>query len=360
MPPTMIIQKNYSFSPFFELSQDYLCIAGYDGYFRKVNPAFVDMIGYSEEELLSFPIDQLIYDPDKNRTADLRENLTKGTSLLNFENRYVTKSGEIVWLSWTSIPLDSDKLIYAIAKNITHIKEQEQERNKLIADLTSINKELTQFSFMATHDLRSPVNNLLSLFNFMDDEDLKKEESLLYMDLLKQSVGSLKTRLDQYIDTFKEKNRSKIALERIDLNSAITKTVEPIKYLIKSSDTTFEIDFSEANFVWFNPFYLQSIFLNLISNSIKYSKPGLPPKIKIKAKKTPNSINIMFEDNGIGFDMKKTEGRLFGLNETFHDHSESKGVGLYLVNNYMRELGGSIELKSKVNEGSVFTLVFRK
>ena len=67
----------------------------------------------------------------------------------------------------------------------------------------------------------------------------------------------------------------------------------------------------------------------------------------------------MFEDNGIGFDMKKTEGRLFGLNETFHDHSESKGVGLYLVNNYMRELGGSIELESKVNEGAVFTLIFR-
>lgn len=355
----MIAQANYSLSPFFQLSQDYLCIAGYDGYFRKANPAFVEMIGYSEEELLSFPIHQLIYSHDRGLTAEHRKNLLNGIFLLNFENRYVTKSGEIVWLSWTSIPVKSENLVYAIAKNITHIKKKEEERNRLITDLSNLNRELTQLSFTATHDLRSPVNNLLSLSNFLDDKEIKREESQLYMDLVKQSISNLSGQLDHYIDAVKERSKTKGAQEEIDLNLAISKTIEPINYLIRSSNTSIKIDFSEATSIKFNAFYLQSIFLNLISNSIKYSRPGVPPLIKIKAKKTSNSIIITFEDNGIGFEMKKIEGRLFGLGETFHDHLESKGVGLYLVNNYMRELGGSVELESKVNEGSVFTLVFR-
>lgn len=143
---------------------------------ENINPAFINMIGYSKEELFSFPINHLILDLDKKCTEEFRKNLKKGISLLNFENRYVTKSGELVWLTWTYMPVESEQLVYAIAKNITHIKKQELARNHLITELTYLNKEITQLSNTTTHYLKSPLNNLISLFKLLDVEEIKNEE----------------------------------------------------------------------------------------------------------------------------------------------------------------------------------------
>ena len=104
---------------------------------------------------------------------ETREQIYNNKPLLNFENRYLTKSGEIVWLSWTSMPLDSEKLVYAIAKNITHKKRVEEERNLLLANLTQINKELTVLSHKTSHDLKSPINNMLSVFSLIDVSKIK-------------------------------------------------------------------------------------------------------------------------------------------------------------------------------------------
>lgn len=355
----MFTKADYSLSPFFELSQDYLCIAGYDGYFKDVNPAFVDMIGYSKEELLSLPINELIFDSDKKRTEEFRKNLKKGIPLLNFENRYIKKSGEMIWLTWTSMPVESEQLVYAIAKNITHIKKQEEDRKNLITDLTNLNKELTQLSYTTTHDLKSPVNNLISLFNLLDIEEIKNKDNLLYVDMLKQSAKSLKVILNNYIDVFTQRSESIMGAEEINLTKTVKSTIEPIKYWIESTNTTIETDFSEIDCLKFNSFYLQSIIMNLISNSIKYARPGIPPVIRIKSRKTFDTIQVSFEDNGLGFQLEEVKDRLFKLNETFHDHSESKGVGLYLIKNYMEAMGGNVCLKSEINQGSTFTLTFR-
>ncbi len=112
----------------FELSPDLLCVAGYDGYFKKINPAVSKTLGYTNEELFSKPINDFIYIGDKEITIKNRERIKNGLPLLNFENRYVTKKGEIVWLSWTSMPIERDQTVFAIAKNITLKKKEEQHR----------------------------------------------------------------------------------------------------------------------------------------------------------------------------------------------------------------------------------------
>lgn len=350
--------SEYSLLPFFELTEDFLCVAGYDGYFKKINPAFVKLLGYSEQELFSFPISHLIHEPDKKPTSEFRDQLLKGKPLLNFENRYLTKSGEIVWLTWTSIVVKSEQLVYAIAKNITHIKKREEETTSLITELSSLNNELTQLSYTTTHDLKSPVNNLISLFSLMDVTEMTNEDNLLYLDLLKKSAENLRDTLNRYIDNIKERNKASTINEDLNLEQVLEDTIQPIQYLIKTSNTSLKLDFSEAKFLKSNSFYLHSIFLNLISNSIKYARPGIPLKIEITSKRDGNSIVVIFKDNGLGFDLKKFGNRIFKLNETFHNHPESKGVGLYLVYNYMQALGGSVNIESEVNNGATFTLGF--
>ena len=168
----------YHFDNFFNISADFICIAGYDGYFKRINAAVSKLLGYSEEELYSNPISSFVYEPDRKITIESREQVYKNNPLLNFENRYLTKSGEIVWLSWTSMPVASEKLVYAIAKNITHKKKVEEERNLLLANLTQINQELTLLSHKTSHDLKSPINNMLSVFSLIDISKINDPETL--------------------------------------------------------------------------------------------------------------------------------------------------------------------------------------
>jgi PAS domain S-box-containing protein len=111
---------------FFELSPDLLCIAGYDGYFKKINPAVSKTLGYSLEELFASPINTFIHPDDREITSKNREYIKGDQPLLNFENRYLTKSGETVWLSWTSMPIKRDKMVFAIAKVMVSKKKLEE------------------------------------------------------------------------------------------------------------------------------------------------------------------------------------------------------------------------------------------
>ncbi|MFC5284461.1 PAS domain S-box protein [Pedobacter alpinus] len=99
---------------FFYYTPDLLCIASYDGRFLKVNPAVSEVLGYTEEELLNLKIRDLIFDEDKEITQETRSKMLEGVPLVNFENRYITKSGEIVWLSWTSIHIKEKDYVFAI------------------------------------------------------------------------------------------------------------------------------------------------------------------------------------------------------------------------------------------------------
>src|SRR5690606_437326 len=106
--------------------------------------------------------------------------------------RYMTKAGNVVWLSWTSMPVFKDQIVYAIAKNITHKKKIEEDRNALLANLTKINLDLKQLTYSTSHDLRSPVGNLLSVFSFLDVDRVQDTETIELLHLLKTATEGLK------------------------------------------------------------------------------------------------------------------------------------------------------------------------
>ncbi|HEU4716258.1 MAG TPA: PAS domain-containing sensor histidine kinase [Bacteroidia bacterium] len=351
--------KKFNYELFFHLSPDLLCIAGFDGYFKKINPAVSAVLGYTEEELLARPVNDFVYGEDKIATERVREELRRSKPLYNFENRYLTKTGEIVWLSWTSFPVPEDKLVFAVAKNITHKKKLEAERNVHLANLTMANKDLKQLSFTTSHDLRSPVNNLLSLLDMIDVFRVADPETLELLEILKLSGSRLKQTLNNYVDNLSEQHRLHARVEETDLSECLHEVVQSIRSLIDTSKATVHTDFSRLNKIMFNRTYLKSIFLNLITNSIKYARPDVFPVISISSEKTDDTVKLVISDNGRGFDMAKVKDRIFGLHQKFHDHNESKGIGLYLVYSHVTDLGGQITVESGVNEGAKFTITVR-
>lgn len=347
-------------APFFNQSIDGLCIANFEGYFVDINPGFTEMLGYSKEELMSKKISEFIYEEDRELTAKKRQKILKNVPLVNFENRYVRKSGELIWLHWTSVPLTDQGLVYAIAKDITHKKELQKEQLSHLHDLSLANKELKQLNYTTAHDLRSPINNLISLVNLIDlnkIDDLETQEILAMMIV---STNGLIDTMNAQIDAFKEIDTAKRPLSKTDLMEVFNKVQHSIGSLIKQSGTEFHIDFSMLPVIWFNPKALESVFLNLITNSIKYCKSGVPPIISLHSTNEDGKCMLRYTDNGIGFDMAKVGHQLFKLNQGHNGGNNSKGVGLYLVHQKVTDNGGSIEVDSKVNQGTTFTITFEE
>lgn len=343
---------------FFNLSADWLCVAGFDGYFKKINPAVSKTLGYTDEELFASPIDSFVHDEDRALTSQKRENIKKDNPLLHFENRYITKSGETVWLSWTSMPIKKEGLVFAIAKIITHKKKLEQDRNSLLNYLTSINNELKQLTYTTSHNLRLPVSNLLSIFNFLDISKIQDQETLDFFEMLKITAISLKDTLNTYVDTLTQKNILTVNTEELNLSECLNNVLSSLGALIQDSRVKISIDFSVFDTINFNKTYLESIFLNLITNAIKYTKPQTTPVISIYTRERDNIKQLVFSDRGSGFDMDKVKDKIFGFNQKFHNHSDSKGIGLYLVYNHVTSLGGKIAVESRLNEGATFIISF--
>lgn len=354
-----LAQGRFDSEPFFEVSQDLMCIAGFDGYFKRINPAVSKLLGYTEEELFSRPINDFVYEEDKFITDGHRSKLKKNVPLLNFENRYLTKSGEILWLSWTSIPVPESELVYAVAKDVTQKKNLEVERNKLLMSLSKINEELQHLVHTASHDLRAPVNNLLALFGLLDVETIENEETKSLINVLQSTTSGLNVTLNYYLDVACQKGSLHVPVESVNLHEALNGVLLSINSLVTGSGAIVDIDFSEFDTVDFNKVYMESIFLNLITNSIKYAKPDAQPDIAIATKITNGAKQLIFSDKGLGFDMEKVKNKVFGLHQTFHNHADSKGVGLFLVYNHINSLGGHIEVESKVNEGVRFVITFK-
>ena len=353
-------ENRYLFEKFFELSADLLCVAGFDGYFKRINPAVSQLLNYTNEELYSKPINYFIHIDDQEYTSKVRNELHKNKPLLNFENRYITKSGEIVWLSWTSMPATDDKLVYAIAKNITHNKKLEEERNLLLSKFTKTNNDLKKLSYTSSHDLRSPVNNLLSIFSLLDVTKIEDSETLQFIEMLQSATETLKETLNNYVDILILEDKEVAQIEEIDFSASLNTVILSINSLIQKSKAIINIDFSQLEKVNFNKSYLESIFLNLLTNSIKYALPGSLPNISIYSRKTDGVEQLIFSDKGIGFDMNIVKDQIFGLHQKFNNHIDSKGIGLYLVNNHITSLGGKIDVESKINEGTTFIISFKK
>ncbi len=191
------------------------------------------------------------------------------------------------------------------------------------------------------------MGNLISILSILDVSQVVDEDVLELFGLLKTSAEKMRVMLDKQIDTIKFSENTSGDVEEIDISDCLSTVTQSIQSLINDTETNIETQLKAFGTIQYNRSYLESIFLNLITNSIKYAKPDTCPHILIQTKKEDEYRQIIFSDNGIGFEMDSVKDKIFGFNQTFHKNKDSEGIGLYLVYNHIRAMGGISRWKVK-------------
>ncbi|NNV56233.1 PAS domain S-box protein [Limnovirga soli] len=245
-------------------------------------------------------------------------------------------------------------------QDVTDKKKSEEERKQLITELLKNNNELQQFSYITSHNLRAPLTNLISFVNLLDIEKITDDRSKKLISGFKNSTYQLNETLNDLIDILIIKKNTTHEYVEVNLTNTFASVTNSIKSLIKASKGSINANFSAANIVLFNKQYMESIFLNLITNAIKYAQPGRALILNISTHIHNGHIQLIFADNGSGLNMDKVKNKIFGLHQKFHRHPDSKGIGLYLVHAQITSLGGKIEIDSEENKGTTFTITFKQ
>jgi signal transduction histidine kinase len=225
------------------------------------------------------------------------------------------------------------------------------------ADLALKNKQMVSYNQIVSHDLRTPVTSIMLIADIIDKIDDETERKKLF-GALKKTAININDILNVLVDIATINEEAGSHSEHISLLEAFDKTYSLIEVIATQLHAKFITDFTQGPSIYYSKIFLESIFLNLISNSLKYRSPDRLPVINIISYKRKDRSFLEYTDNGLGLNIKKFGKQLFGLNQTFHQNNERKGLGLFMIKNQIEGKGGKIKAESKENEGMRFIIEF--
>jgi len=328
-----------------------------------VNPAFTVMTGYESSEITGESPDIL-----KGPNSDINDIKKIIGAIKNRKEGLIEmisckKNKEEFWLRFSMIPIyNSDNELshwVSIQRDISDEKKQEKEKEQLIRELTKNNKDLKEFSYITSHNLRAPISNLTGLLSLIEDIEIEDPELKEILFGFNKSTHLLNETVNDLTKVMIIKDHPSIQKENLLLKEVFENVFSQLSFQFEEHKPVLKIDFENVPVLNVNKAYIESILLNLLTNSIKYRAEGKTLKITITATQIDNSIVLIFKDNGIGIDLERNRDKVFGLYQRFHDYPDSKGLGLYLVKSQVEAMGGTISITSEVNKGTAFTLIFK-
>ena len=323
------------------------------------------IIGYEDDDTFGQNIndwnDRVHPDDRKKYFQDFQDHLNGLIPIYENKHRVLHKDGSYRWVLDRGKYIEKNEdgeatRVIGTHVDITDYADNEQKIRETLDLIGKKNSILQNFAHIVTHNLKQHAGNFESLLEFYEEADSEKEkaEMLDYMKTLSKSLSTTINNLSEIVTVQSKPNETS---EKINLNAKISHVLKDLEYLISESKAIITLDIKDDCFVNFNKSYLYSIIQNLVTNAIKYKHPERLPSIKITSNCQKGQIELKVEDNGIGIDLDKFGDKIFELYKTFHNNPDAEGVGLYLVKNQVEAFGGTIKVDSKVNVGTIFTLI---
>jgi PAS domain S-box-containing protein len=350
----------------FRMSRDMLCVADFDGRFRRLNPAWEETLGHTREELMAVPYIEFVHPDDREATIAEAQSLSAGSGTVLFENRYRCKDGSYRWLAWKAAPLPEHGLVYASARDVTEQKLVSQELRRAREAADAANRAKGDFLANMSHEIRTPLNGVIGMAELLLDTRLDAEQRE-YLLALKDSAESLLGVVNDILD-FSKIEAGKLELSPVEfrLRDLLGDTLRTlgVRAHQKGLELACRVAPDVPESLLGDVQRLRQVVVNLVGNAIKFTERG---EVLLQVERqdgTDHDVTLGFlvADTGIGIPRDKRE--LIFEAFTQADGSTTReyggtGLGLPISSQLVEMMGGRITVESEPGRGSRFRFTAR-
>jgi PAS domain S-box-containing protein len=355
----------------FEMSAVGMAQVRPDGRFRRVNHRLCDIVGYSCEELTARTFQDLTHPEDLGPDlAQVRRCLAGEIDTYALEKRYVRKDGRVVWVHLTvslaRLPSGEPDYFISVVEDISRRKELEQQVRRHAAELErrveertgelqEANGALEAFGYSVSHDLRTPLRNMQSLAQALEEDygDRLDAGGRDFCRRITAAAGKMDTLINDLL-AYSRLSRADLPLGRVDLGGVLADARSALAETIRDSRAEVTVE-GPLPVVYGHRATLVQVVTNLLANALKFVAPGVRPEVRVRAEERDGFVRLWVEDNGIGI-APPHQSRIFKVFERLHGEERypGTGIGLAIVRKGVERTGGRVGVESEVGRGSRF------
>lgn len=326
----------------------------------------IEKLGYRYKpgsENATFWFEKIHPEDLKKFKIDIFRHIRGDTEMLINENRMRCKDGSFRWILHKGKMIewqDNGKPLRMIGthSDITEKKEKELQLEQTIGLVSEQNSRLSNFAYIVSHNLRTHTGNLEVLIDFIENAETEEERKVEfdYLKSVSKQLSETILHLNEILSIQSSLNNN---LKSLNLFLFAEKAKSTLLLQIEEKNAIIENLIPEDLIIDYNPAYMESILYNFISNALKYSSPLRRPIIKLSCVEQPKYLVLSISDNGMGINLTRFKGDIFGMYKTFHGNKNARGIGLFITKNQIEAMGGKVEVESTENEGTKFNIFIK-
>jgi PAS domain S-box-containing protein len=330
-----------------------------DGKIISWNKGAEKIYGFTEKEALQMKIWNIVPDHLLAETQQVVNNILEGAEVSSVATTRITKRGQVIDVLFSaSVLLDADNNLQSIAiteRDITEELKASRDLQKALMDVQLVNKELESFSYSVSHDLRAPLRALNGYSHILEEEYgyLLDEEGKRMLASIHYNARRMGMLIDDLL-AFSRLGRKQVQKLEVDMEEMVADVLQDLQ---ASTHHRATIEVSRLSPAYADRALLKQVWVNLISNALKYSAKSDSPRIIIGSleENQKGECGYYVSDNGVGFDMEYA-GKLFGVFQRLHsdEEFEGTGVGLAIVHRIISRHGGRVWAKAEPGAGATF------
>lgn len=347
---------------FFALSMDMLSIVHLDGRFQRINPAFQQVLGFSEENLLAMSLFELVHPDDRPRTESGYANLATGEPIKWMENRLRTSDGTYKWVAWSYFPVPEEGLAFAVGRDMTELRQMHEVLRLRAQELEDANRVKDEFLATMSHELRTPLTSIMGWSRLLGSNRLSEHEKERAVQVIQRNAEAQSKLIEDLLDVSRIiTGKLRIEVQPVSFASVTESVINSLRPAIDAKQLHLEKSIDPAaGPILGDPARLQQIVTNLLSNAIKFTPSG--GHIEVRLQRPDSHVRLDIKDSGVGIAAE----HLPYIFERFRQVDSSNvrahgglGLGLAIVDYLVRQQAGTVCAASEgVGKGATFTVEF--
>lgn len=359
-------EANEQINLYFDTTIDFFCIVDKHCCMKKVGKQMLETLGYTEQEITHLPVIDIVHGDEKNVFSDMKDNFNKEGSA-EFIIRMLCKNGEYRIVDWNVKHLKDREIYICSGRDLSYKKDLEQ-KEKIVEESFQLEKLKSEFLANISHELRTPIaiiyGSILNMeTSLRDHKTVLPKKTYEYVKSVKKNTFRLLRLFNNILEiTNVSAGFSDLNLKTYNIVRVVEDISLSLSELLKDQDVSLIFDTDiEERYLNIDSGKMERVILNLISNSVKYSKQGVKTEILIRVYEDHEKVYISIKDNGIGIDsthLSKIFDKFTQINGCMTRNAEGSGIGLYLVKIMLQMQGANIKVNSTIGEGSEFIIEF--